>query len=547
MYLFKSHALMRLVDDQMTLVAGRADESGDEDGAGPAARFGFGHLASDGAGSLYCGDGDRIRRIQLPAAWRANTLVVGHAGAAGNAGAQAGAGAGAGAGAAQVTVSTLPYDAPDDIKGLVFVPAGARQPQQQSSGSGQGGGSNISSVINVSSASNRSSASHVSSGSGSNRSSSGGGVGYLVFSTDSAIYRLPLPLPQPQPAAAGRRGGGGRAAAPAPLEPQLLAGSADAEEGYADGRGSEARLTNHSGLALDASGNIYLACTYNNGADGPERVRSGRVRRVSPDGTVTTLVTDLPHDRFWMSVILPNGYIALGALGSVPGEWELLLIDLGLTPLLPRQPAAGGAAPAGLPPPRSLPADLGALLDAQPDGTADLTIRVGERRFAVHRGVLSARCDYFKQRLAGDAFTDARAAELELPDADPDAFALLLRWLYTGGADVPSDQARSVAELADRLLLPELCAAAQGVVASSVTAGSVVDCLLWAWGCCESRGGTFGQLLARLKEWYVSHHEEVRRDAGPSRQRLAAAAPALTEELMDMLVDWERGNKRQRT
>ncbi|KAG2423793.1 hypothetical protein HXX76_015069 [Chlamydomonas incerta] len=196
--------------------------------------------------------------------------------------------------------------------------------------------------------------------------------------------------------------------------------------------------------------------------------------------------------------------------------------------------------------PRSLPADLGALLDVQPDGTADLTIRVGERRFHVHRAILSARCDYFKQRLAGDAFEDARAAELELPDADPDAFALLLRWLYTGGADVPSEQARGVAELADRLLLPELCAAAQDVVAASVTAGSVVDCLLWAWGCCESRSpGGFGQLLGRLKEWYVSHHEEVRREAGPSRQRLMEA-PVLNVELFDLLADQQDRQSRKR-
>ncbi|KAG2431863.1 hypothetical protein HXX76_009356 [Chlamydomonas incerta] len=420
---------MRLVDDHLTPVAGRADEEGDADGLGPAARLsGSAYLASDGAGSIYCSDDYRIRRIQLPAAWRA-AAVPHHsaAGAAGAAGAQAGAGAG------------------------------------------------------------------------------------------QAVT-------------------------------QLQAGST-AEGGYADGRGSAARLTNYSGLVADADGNIYLADGYkrhhNDDDDDDDDDDGCRVRRVSPDGTVTTLVTDLPGDRFWLSAILPNGYLALGISRAV-GAAQLLLVDLGLTPVLPQLPAAADA-PAG-PPPRSLPADLGALLDAQPDGTADLTIRVGERRFHAHRAILSARCDYFKQRLAGDGFADARAAELELPDADPAAFALLLRWLYTGSATVPPDQARGVAELADRLLLPPLCAVAQGVVAASVTAGSVVDCLLWAAGCCESRGSGrgFGRLLARLKEWYVRHHEEVRREAGPSRQRLAATAPALTEELMDMLVDWERDQKRQR-
>ena len=57
---------------------------------------------------------------------------------------------------------------------------------------------------------------------------------------------------------------------------------------------------------------------------------------------------------------------------------------------------------------------------------------------------------------------------------------------------------------------------------------TVVDCLLWAWGCCETRagqwgcvgggggggGGGFGGLLVRLQEWYVSHHKAVAAGGG---------------------------------
>ncbi|KAG2426684.1 hypothetical protein HXX76_012994 [Chlamydomonas incerta] len=224
---------------------------------------------------------------------------------------------------------------------------------------------------------------------------------------------------------------------------------------------------------------------------------------------------------------------------------HLKLVDLGLQPLLPRLSAPAAARPSQ----RSLPADLGALLDAQPDGTSDVTICVGGRRFHVHRAILSARCDYFKQRLANDGFADASAAELELPDADADAFALLLRWLYTGVADIPSDElARGVAELADRLLLSELCTTALEVVAASVTTGTAVDCLLWAAGCSESRdgGGGFGELVAQLKEWYVSHHEEVAAEAGDSRALLAARAPLVMVQLMDAIVKRD-GRDRKRT
>ena len=354
-------------------------------------------------------------------------------------------------------------------------------------------------------------------------------------------------------------GGGGGEAAPAlplpillfqrlaPLPPQqqqpqqrwglgavLLAGH-EHEQGAVDGPGSAARFHDIWGIAADAAGNIYIV-------DRDEDAGSSAVRVYNPrEGLVSTLVVGL-DGRHGRPAILPNGYLALC------GGEMVQVLDLGIAPPRPRSAGAeggerggGGYGRAGgggwgghlQPPPRSLPADLGALLDAQPDGTADLTIRVGERRFHCHRAILSARCDYFKQRLADGAFADAAASELELPDADADAFALLLRWLYTGGADVPSDQARGVAELADRLLLPELCAAAQAVVAASVTAGTVVDCLLWAWGCCESRGpGGFGQLLGDLKGWYLEHHDEVLRVADASLERLSAESPRLMVELM---------------
>ncbi|KAG2423785.1 hypothetical protein HXX76_015061 [Chlamydomonas incerta] len=331
---------------------------------------------------------------------------------------------------------------------------------------------------------------------------------------------LPLLLRQPQP----RR-----------LAAVLLAGRED-ELGEVDGPGAAARFTDIWGIAVDAAGNIYIADRDDEAGSTAVRVYSAR------EGVVSTLLSGL-EGRLGRPAVLPNGYLALC------GGEVVQVLDLGIAPPRLWVPGAagcegrerGGGAygwgaggrPGHQQVPRSLPADLGALLDAQPDGTADLTIRVGERRFHVHRAILSARCDYFKQRLAGDAFEDARAAELELPDADPDAFALLLRWLYTGGADVPSEQARGVAELADRLLLPELCAAAQGVVAASVTAGTVVDCLLWAWGCCESRGpGGFGQLLGDLKDWYLEHHDQVLRVADASLERLSAESPRLMVELM---------------
>ncbi|KAG2500326.1 hypothetical protein HYH03_001902 [Edaphochlamys debaryana] len=192
------------------------------------------------------------------------------------------------------------------------------------------------------------------------------------------------------------------------------------------------------------------------------------------------------------------------------------------------------------PPCGSLHADMGALLDRQPDGTADLTLVVGDRRFPVHRAILGARSPYFRQRLEG-GFADGAAAELSLPDADPDAFALVLRWLYTGAVDIPSALAPAVAELADRLLLPELCSDAQAVVLSGVSAETVVGCLLWA----EGLGGSFAPLLSQLKAWCAEHGEEVVATAPESLEQLSARNPKLAAGLMADLLG--RSPKQRRT
>ena len=56
-------------------------------------------------------------------------------------------------------------------------------------------------------------------------------------------------------------------------------GSLGAGDGFVDGQGAAARFSRPSDLTLDAKGNLYVADTYNNA-----------VRKITPDGAVTTLV-----------------------------------------------------------------------------------------------------------------------------------------------------------------------------------------------------------------------------------------------------------------
>ncbi|PNH03062.1 Speckle-type POZ protein-like B [Tetrabaena socialis] len=464
-YMCQGHAVLRLAsDDSVAVVAGDVGESGVRDGPGGAARFCAPRfLVSDCAGSLYVVEGKRIRRLQLPdvgagrgAAQEAQATACGEPGAAaGQAVATAAVAATDLTAAAEreVLVSTLPHQASAAVWGLAF-----------ESGGGSGGSSN----------------------------SSRGGGGSLLFTTDTALYRLPLADPT--------------------ASPSLVAGAA------ADGRGQTvgAGFSSVYGIVLDSDGCVYVP-DFDGGTTS--------LLRVAPDGAVTTIAEGLEGDLSCPS-ILPNGCLALFDLDQA----AVHLLGLGLK--LPN--CHTGPAPAR-PLPRTLPADLGALLGRQPDGTADVTIVVGGRTFHAHRLLLCARSDYFQQRLGAD-FADGSAQQLDLPDADPEAFELVLLFLYSGEANVPLALAASVAELADRLLLPELCEQAAAVLEATVSVSTVVGLLLWA----DSRGPAFSELLTRLKGWYVEHHQAVMREAEEEVGLLMARSPKLLLELMRGLPSKQR-------
>ncbi|XP_049844700.1 BTB/POZ domain-containing protein 7 [Schistocerca gregaria] len=124
------------------------------------------------------------------------------------------------------------------------------------------------------------------------------------------------------------------------------------------------------------------------------------------------------HGRVLRELVAEWGPMEVGALLE---EYEALaaLKDLSVQAELARPPAA------------TYKQDLSTLYDFKYCTDADLVFR--GLCFPVHRALLSARCPYFRDLLAGCPGYGARIClELRTPGVDVQMFSALLRYLYTG-------------------------------------------------------------------------------------------------------------------
>jgi hypothetical protein len=92
--------------------------------------------------------------------------------------------------------------------------------------------------------------------------------------------------------------------------------------------------------------------------------------------------------------------------------------------------------------------------------TTDVTFLVGAHRDPVHahRSIIKARCDFFNALLAG-GFVEEGMQTVEIPDATPITFRLMLEWLYTNRIEgLQPSEATEVLQLASKYCITSLLA-----------------------------------------------------------------------------------------
>ncbi|KAM4041506.1 BTB/POZ domain-containing protein 9 [Anomaloglossus baeobatrachus] len=100
---------------------------------------------------------------------------------------------------------------------------------------------------------------------------------------------------------------------------------------------------------------------------------------------------------------------------------------------------------------------VGALINGEE--YSDVTFVVEKMRFPAHRVILAARCQYFRALLYGGMRESRPEAEITLQDTSPEAFSMLMKYMYTGRASLRDEREEVLLDflsLAHKYGFPEL-------------------------------------------------------------------------------------------
>ena len=262
---------------------------------------------------------------------------------------------------------------------------------------------------------------------------------------------------------------------------------------FADGQGSSAHFYHPSGVAVDGEGNVIVADMNNH-----------RIRKITPDGTVTTLAGSgnasfadgqgssahfqhpcgvavdgdgnaivADYKNHCIRKITPDGTVTTLA-GSGNTEYadgkgtaahfhcpaavaidlngNVIVADCGNNKIRKAEAALTPPITAALPP--QLPSAYTAQMEPMfEDPTfADVTFDVGGTSITAHRAVLGARSEYFKAMLTS-GFKEQQDGKISIADTAPGAYRVLLRYLYTDELRFADEEVLNVMRLAHMMQL----------------------------------------------------------------------------------------------
>lgn len=134
------------------------------------------------------------------------------------------------------------------------------------------------------------------------------------------------------------------------------------------------------------------------------------------------------------------------------------------------------------------------------DENEDVTLMVGRETFPAHKSVLSARSPVFRDMFSRTATEDNLVV---ITDVEPDIFAVLLRFIYTGCASKPVAKPDSLLRVAELYKPDGLKVACELALISRVSVETAADTLILAH---QNDADT---LRGRVLGFVCSHMDDV--------------------------------------
>lgn len=131
----------------------------------------------------------------------------------------------------------------------------------------------------------------------------------------------------------------------------------------------------------------------------------------------------------------------------------------------------------------SLSEDLASAASFLPDARfSDVTLVCGNRSFACHKVILSARSDVFSAMFSHSDTVEVRTNVVEIADVEPDALEQMLRFIYTDKVDetAATSFACGLLTAADKYNVPRLKAVCERVIAENIDVPNAAQTLVLA-------------------------------------------------------------------